>query len=448
MVLRARQRWAMAPLQAERVVQGEWLRRRRDESRCDCATVSTVAYMSGDIDPWALPDFNRYPTDRRVVAATTNGVSVTVQWDDGAQTEHHRFVLRENSPDPATTHPLSREQQVQLTELPPELRITSAAPDEHGGLRVRWSQHDDFGEVGRLDASTFHPGWLRAWAHGMAAPVTLAPMVTWDASLNLLEHRFDGAAVLAGDQSELQHWLTSIHTHGVGILEDLPVDQEMIQIVPSMIGPVRSTNFGDAFDVRTKTVDVTSNAYTDLELPVHTDLDTREYMPGLQFLFCMVNDAGGGESRLTDAAHLTEHLRQHEPEAFDALTTIPVHFINKAQDTDYRHVSPFLVVDHEGQLVEARWSPWLRGPLDSTMHDAERFYASLRLALTLADSAAFVVTTKLAPGEMLGFDNRRLLHGRGPVDRSSGERWLRGCYVEREELRSRLRVAHRGVHHS
>ena len=33
-----------------------------------------------------------------------------------------------------------------------------------------------------------------------------------------------------------------------------------------------------------------------------------------------------------------------------------------------------------------------------------------------------------------------MLHGRTVFDPSSGRRWLRGCYSEREELESRLRM--------
>lgn len=394
------------------------------------------------MDRYLLPDFATYPTEHRVAAVELISGGVVVAWEDGHRTEHHRLVLREHSPDPLTTHPLSREQQLQLADIPADLTIVGAEPHEHGGLTVWWSD-------GPLDSSTYHPGWLRVWGvNPSPSPrppdhrAALPPQTCWDASLDLDALRFDGASMLTteGTNDAFGGWLRGIWTHGVAIAEGLPIEEQTIFDLPSLIGPIRETNFGAAFDVRTKTDDVTSNAYTDLELPVHTDLDTREYMPGLQFLFCMVNDADGGESRLTDAATITQYLREHHADAFDALTTIPVTFLNKATDSDYRHVAPFLVVDDEGELIEARWSPWLRGPLQASMADADRFYDALRLAVTLAEDARFVVSVKLKAGEMLGFDNRRMLHGRAGLDRSTGDRWLRGCYVEREELESRLRI--------
>ena len=47
------------------------------------------------------------------------------------------------------------------------------------------------------------------------------------------------------------------------------------------------------------------------------------------------------------------------------------------------------------------------------------------------------------PGDLMLFDNRRILHGREAFDAAEGRRWLRGCYLEREELASALRMAAR-----
>jgi gamma-butyrobetaine dioxygenase len=47
---------------------------------------------------------------------------------------------------------------------------------------------------------------------------------------------------------------------------------------------------------------------------------------------------------------------------------------------------------------------------------------------------------KLKAGEMVVFDNRRVLHGRDAFDPSTGFRHLQGCYVDRGEFSSRLRL--------
>lgn len=41
---------------------------------------------------------------------------------------------------------------------------------------------------------------------------------------------------------------------------------------------------------------------------------------------------------------------------------------------------------------------------------------------------------------MVVFDNRRVLYGRNKFEGSTGRRHLHGCYVDRTEFQSRLRV--------
>jgi gamma-butyrobetaine dioxygenase len=43
----------------------------------------------------------------------------------------------------------------------------------------------------------------------------------------------------------------------------------------------------------------------------------------------------------------------------------------------------------------------------------------------------------------MAFDNRRILHGRDAYAVGDGSRWLRGCYSERDELDSRIRILER-----
>jgi gamma-butyrobetaine dioxygenase len=45
---------------------------------------------------------------------------------------------------------------------------------------------------------------------------------------------------------------------------------------------------------------------------------------------------------------------------------------------------------------------------------------------------------------MIAFNNRRTLHARTTFDPSSGLRHLRGCYVDNDDLLSRIRVLERG----
>lgn len=380
------------------------------------------------------PDFDSYPIHHWPVSAGADRGGIEVAWDDGSRSRFHPMVLRENSPDPETIHPVTREQARMLTEFPADLAAMSAEIDAAGALAVRWSDGTD---------SRFHPGWLHAHRPRSDAHDPdmegMPERAIWGGDLDLAAVRVDGSRILE-DEEQLARWCEALHVYGFAILEGVGTEQSVIETVPALLGPLRDNNFGRIFDVITKP-DATSNAYTAMGLPLHVDLATREYMPGLQFLHCIQNGAVGGESLLADSFFIVEKLRREAPELFEALSTVPLTAANKATDTDYRWTTPIIGLDPTTrEPLEVRWNPWLRAPLTAEFDIVDKVYKGMRRLFELGDSADNMVTVRLKPGEMLGFDNRRVLHGRTAYDPTTGGRALRGCYVEREELWSRLRI--------
>ena len=133
------------------------------------------------------PDFDHYPTARRVDAITLLPLGLEVHWDDGAITTHHALWLRENAPDPETTNPDTREQTLQLVDIPENLRVLSASPSQGGGLSVRFSDSAE---------AQYHPGWLRAYApETQEAPFALPPRQLWTGERLAALPRFSAAAL-------------------------------------------------------------------------------------------------------------------------------------------------------------------------------------------------------------------------------------------------------------
>jgi gamma-butyrobetaine dioxygenase len=377
----------------------------------------------------ATPDFDAWPIAELPTAAEPIERGVRVSWDDGLETRFHVLWLRENSPE--DIHPVTREPVLMLEAIPDDLSACAAAVEPGGVLRIDWSSGD---------TSRYHPGWLRAHAvEAGSNPLAMPPRTLWGAGLAGCLPRFDGAAILAGDEAEFAGWLEALHGYGVGLLEGLPLEPDSVERIASMIGPIRPTNFGGVFEVRSKP-DADSNAYTSMALPMHTDLATREYKPGLQFLFCMANEAAGGENQIADGFMIAETMRREAPDLFRAAATQPLIYGSRARNSDYRFACPMIRLAPDGTIEEVRVSPWLRAPLVAPLEDVDRAYRALRYYLAVSERPIMHVTLKLKPGELLGFDNRRTLHGRLGYDPATGERWLRGCYVEREELISRLRI--------
>jgi len=225
-------------------------------------------------------------------------------------------------------------------------------------------------------------------------------------------------------------------------LRGLPTEPGSLESIARRIGPVRPTNFGQLFNVKAKP-DPDSNAYTSLALPPHVDLPTREYHPGLQMLHCLENSVKDGQAVMMDGFAVAEALRDRHPEAWATLTRVRWCYANTARTTDYVWFEPMIRLDARGELLEVRIADFLRGPLQTAFEDVEPAYEALIILQRLLRDPAFAIRFTYRPGDLVIFDNRRLLHARDAFEGSTGHRWLQGCYMERDEVRSRYRMFQR-----
>ena len=69
----------------------------------------------------------------------------------------------------------------------------------------------------------------------------------------------------------------------------------------------------------------------------------------------------------------------------------------------------------------------------------KNFYQARRLLSELYSSSEFELKFKLQPGDIMMFDNHRLLHGRTAYNANEGMRHLQGCYLEFDATDGKLR---------
>jgi gamma-butyrobetaine dioxygenase len=73
----------------------------------------------------------------------------------------------------------------------------------------------------------------------------------------------------------------------------------------------------------------------------------------------------------------------------------------------------------------------------------EPFYASYRLFASLLRDARFQLKLHLSDGDLVAFDNRRILHGRTAFSSARFLRHLRGCYLTRDSVYSETALLRR-----
>ncbi|KAF2389644.1 gamma-butyrobetaine dioxygenase [Pseudomonas frederiksbergensis] len=382
----------------------------------------------------AFADFRTYPLISALTTVQTLADQVQVTWADGRVSPFHHQWLRDNCPCPLCVYSVTREQVLEIVDVAEDLTPSAAHLDTDGCLHIDWQD----GHLSRFD-----PGWLRAHAYdgeSRAERRAAKPKSRlWNSDLKLPV--FDYQALM-NDNHALLQWLLAVRDIGLTQVRGVPTEPGSLKLIAQRISFIRESNFGVLFNVQSK-ADADSNAYTAFNLPLHSDLPTRELQPGLQFLHCLVNDAEGGESIFVDGFAIAEALRVESPEAFQALCEIPVEFRNKDRHSDYRCLAPIIALDALGQVSEIRMANFLRGPFDASIEDMPKLYRAYRRFIAMTREARFRVMTRLNPGELWCFDNRRTLHARNAFDPATGARHFQGCYVDRDELLSRILVLQR-----
>lgn len=379
------------------------------------------------------PDFASHaPVE--VLDVSTDGHFLQVVFTDGFQGRYFALWLRENEVSPGIIDSVTREREVEIDRFSRDLSLTSAGLDDGPAVTCRFSD----GHTGRFD-----PGWLRSTAEGRWRPDYGIPeQLPWETDSMAEPPTFDGHGALE-DDAVLAAFLRAAWAHGFARLRGLPAEAGMVRRVGERIGTVRNSNFGFTFSVETKP-DPDSTAYTSVSLDGHTDLATRETQPGLQLLFCLENSATGGASTMADGFAVAEAIRREDPEAFSALTDLNWVFTNRHRQTDYRFSGPIVETDATGRVIEIRNTGFLRFFPDMAEEDIPRAYRAAQIFNALCRSDRFLCRTPFTSGDLIIFDNRRMLHGRDSFDPQSGVRRLEGCYLDRDEILSRLRILERG----
>jgi len=205
-------------------------------------------------------------------------------------------------------------------------------------------------------------------------------------------------------------------------------------------GVVRPSFSGYAFDVFSK-ANPENLAYTSKALELHTDLPAEELAPGIQFLHCRTNDAEGGQSLFVDANAVANALKEKHPEYFKILTEYEVPFRYTTKHQDVRAKQPIIELDpNNGEVSGINFSQHLADVFDFPQREMDLFYPAFRKFGHMLQDPTYLMTFRLNAGECIVFDNHRIAHGRASYLEGSGARHLRGCYVDRGELRSTYRV--------
>ncbi|XP_054261773.1 gamma-butyrobetaine dioxygenase-like [Macrosteles quadrilineatus] len=302
-------------------------------------------------------------------------------------------------------------------------------------VNVRW--HDSH-------SSSYQLSWLleRQFNPDQATDNYQPHPRPWSAEdFSKILRRFQYHQLLDSD-SVLLDWLESLAVDGVALVEGAQTRPGQIQPLADKVAFLKKTYYGETFTVQAKPG--TSNvAYLSGSLQLHTDLPYYHYKPGVNMLHCIVQAAGfGGQSILADGLEACDWLRETHPQHYWILTTVNVDWEDIVEEDGRRfhtiYRAPVICENNRGEVERINWSqPQRSSHFHVPVAQVSPWYRAVQQFTHYIHSHNCKVQLRINPGDILTFNNLRVLHGRSDY---KGERHLEGAYLDWDLVYSRIRV--------
>ncbi|KAJ3146253.1 hypothetical protein HDU89_006394 [Geranomyces variabilis] len=359
--------------------------------------------------------------------------------------------LRDNCQCPQCVHPSNRQKLHSSADVSTSPSLTAETVElvNNGKqLQIRWAPGSLRGGKPNAKTQTAHHetlldlAWLRANDPALAhhrRDALLKPTL-WtadDFTRGKQDVQYDDFMSESGQG--LRKALRQLRDYGLVFLRNAPTRDTEVERIAERFGCIRHTFYGLSWNVKSMP-DAKNIAYTSLDLGLHMDLMYFEAPPGLQLLHSLKNSVTGGASIFLDSFKAASILKSSNPEAYRALLEIPVtfHYINDGRHMHFRR--PTIVENDANEPLMVYYAPPFQGPLECSPEDVERFYPAFRAFADIMRDPALTYKMMMRPGDCMVFANRRVLHGREEFDAASGERHLKGAYVDWDDFKDRLRV--------
>lgn len=347
---------------------------------------------------------------------------------DGSAAYFNYHWLRDNCP--TSFDARTRERSFDIFHLADAPRAKSATIEDDA-LTIAWMAED---HVTRLPLDV-----LRLYARGTRRPDPAdLPRRPWYGDHYPDVARFTHDDLLS-DRTAVRAWLEALIVEGIAVVTGMPDTDEGLTRLVRVMGQVRPTFFGDYFDVRTH-INPTNTAYTSAALELHTDTPAEEHAPGIQFLHMRANSVEGGRNLFGDGMAAADDFRRLDPEGFRLLSTVDVPFYCEHDTYDMRSYQRVIELDQHGNVSGLTISQHMLDMIDLPQTLLDEYYPAFCRFGKLLQDDRYIMRFRLEAGECIVFDNHRIVHGRAAYSATQGERYLRGCYADRAEMRSTYRA--------
>jgi [2-(trimethylamino)ethyl]phosphonate dioxygenase len=368
-------------------------------------------------------------SDIAVAALKCTPDELEITWQNSSYSVYGSVWLRDN--DPVNRDPLTGQRLVSLLDLPRAPQLQAAEPQPAGHLTLSW----DDGKT-----SVFPLSWLRAFDHGLRISPRPARLPWMGQSAEAFAW-CDYSEWIANPATR-EDWLYYVGRDGLAFLRDVPIEEgaakaALLRIAAS-ISVGGETNDSRLFDFRS-VPETSNNGYIIPPPPVYTDHPYRDPVPGFQLLHCLSAAGHGGESVFVDGMAVAERLRARDPDAFTTLSQIPI--LYRFEELALANERAMIEVDTQGEFRAIYYDDRSIAPLPLKGPRLKKYYAAYRQLAELLHEPARSVACRLQPGDLVLFDNTRILHGHAAL--SAGARHFQGYHLDADGPYSALAMLSR-----
>ncbi len=229
-----------------------------------------------------------------------------------------------------------------------------------------------------------------------------------------------------------KNFLRILYEYGFIVLKNCDKDFTSVKEIANKIGYVRNSIFGGLWSFESNQ-NKADSSYTQDELRPHTDGTYSNDAPGLQLLLCTEYSAKGGESILVDGFKIAEKIKNESNQIFNLLSTVNVTGNYIGDGVFLKAERPIFKLNKKNEVIQVSFNNYDRAPFRFEHDLTKRFYEGIKKFDLIANDKEFQWRYILKPGDLLIFNNWRILHGRGSFE---GIRKMSGCYINKEDFDS------------
>jgi len=367
-----------------------------------------------------------------IKAFTFTGEELCIDWSDGRQSCLASIWLRDHCQMPASRDPLSGQRLLNITDIPTDIEIQSVSqkdnklvikfsPENHNSeFSIQWLQDNCYCLNKQTDSRSEKSKQL--W-QGNAFQSGLP--------------RFDYPAFCQSTETKAAA-LKAVSDYGFVLFDNVPCEDGQLLKVIEEFGYVRETNYGPLFNVRSE-INANNLAFTNLGLGCHLDNPYRDPVPGIQLLHCLESSTTGGESILQDGFMAAKILRDENPGHFQILSQQWINYRFQDSKADLQSRVAMFEVNDLNEIIKVRFNNRSIDTLKLEPSKIKPFYAAYRHYAEIIEREDLQINFKLGAGELMMFDNTRVLHARKAYS-DGGVRHLQGAYSDLDGLYSKLSV--------